>query len=113
MRLTSDMFISALTRRIYNDGGHAVIAQTGAKEAGAIFIRLIHRDRKESLYAPAPQALISDDQEQSERYFELRLKQAAPFEIDEIIARERKFDHDIWVIDIETDRAEDYFSIIF
>lgn len=112
MRLTSQMFISALTRRIFNDGGHAAIVQKGSLEAGAIYFRIIHRDRTESLYTPAPQALIADNLEQSERYFELRLKQATTFEIDEILAREKQFDHDIWVIDIETDRAEDYFNII-
>lgn len=112
MRLTSDMFISALTRRIFNDGGHAVIAQKGAEHAGAIYIRIIHRSGMESLYAPAPQTFITEETVSQDRAFELRLKRVSAYEIDEFLGREKQFDLDIWVVDIETDQPEIYLNLV-
>lgn len=112
MRLTSDMFISALTRRIFNDGGHAVIGHKGTEQAGAIYIRNIHRNGMESLYAPAPQAFIVEESAGYDRTFELRLEHVSAYEIDEFLGKEKQFDPDIWVVDIETDRPEIYLNLV-
>ena len=43
MRITSDLWVSALTRRVFAEGGFAAIVRRGATEAGAIFV--ITQDR--------------------------------------------------------------------
>lgn len=112
MRLTSDMFISALMRRVFNDGGHCVVEKKGAHDAGAIFIRTVHRDKSESLYGPAPQSVLSDDATGSERLFECRRSHGNPTDIADIIAKERRFDHDIWIIEIECEHPEHYIALL-
>jgi hypothetical protein len=109
MRLTSEMVVSALTRRIFADGGFAAVERRGADAAGAIFIRHRHRDGTETLYAPAPQSFLEDT---PDRQFEPRLKGVAPEEVDALLAREMKWDADIWVVEIETDEAGKYFAVV-
>ena len=39
MRLRSDIFVSALTRQVFNRGGYAAVEHKGADSAGAIYLR--------------------------------------------------------------------------
>lgn len=107
MRLKAGIFVSALTRRLFAEGGMAAIERRGAEEAGAIFIRIRHRDGSESLAAPAPQTAFGDDHPEG-RLFELRKSRVPENEVSELIAREARFDPDIWVVEIETDSPETY-----
>ena len=107
MRLKAGVFVSALTRRLFAEGNMAAIERRGAEEAGAIFIRIRHRDGSESLAAPAPQTAFDDDHP-DERLFELRKSRVAEHEVSELIARELRFDPDIWVVEIETDSPQTY-----
>ena len=106
MRLRSDIFVSAVTRRVFARGDFAAVEAKGAEEAGAIFIRQIFRDGTESLHAPAPQSFF-DDEDDGRRLFETRLERAAAETVAEAIARERRFDGDLWVVSIETDALGD------
>ncbi|MBU2485014.1 MAG: DUF1491 family protein [Alphaproteobacteria bacterium] len=107
MRLKAGIFVAALTRRLFAEGGMAAIERRGSEEAGAIFVRIRHRDGSESLAAPAPQTAFDEDHPDG-RLFELRKSRVAEAEVSETIAREAKFDPDIWVVEIETDSPETY-----
>ena len=107
MWLKAGIFVSALTRRLFAEGGMAAIERRGAEEAGAIFIRIRHRDGSESMAAPAPQTAFDDDHPEG-RLFELRKSRVPESEVSELIAREARFDPDIWVVEIETDSPETY-----
>ena len=107
MRLKAGIFVAALTRRLFAEGGMAAIERRGSEEAGAIFIRIRHRDGSESLAAPAPQTAFDEDHPDG-RLFELRKSRVPESEVSETIAREAKFDPDIWVVEIETDSPETY-----
>ncbi|AKI01241.1 hypothetical protein IMCC20628_02543 [Hoeflea sp. IMCC20628] len=109
MRLKAGIFVSALTRRVFGDGGMAVVEKHGSEEAGAIFVRIRHRDGTESLAAPAPQTAFDIDHPDG-RLFELRRSRVPESEISEILAREVRFDLDIWVVEIETDSPETYLD---
>jgi hypothetical protein len=106
MRLRSDMFVSALIRRVFSAGGFAAVERKGMEEAGAIFVRRRGRDGRETLYGPAPQSLIEDGRA-GDRLFELRLDGAEAAEVDLVIARELKWDGDLWVVEIEMDALGD------
>lgn len=109
MRLKAGIFVSAIVRRVFADGGMAVIERRGSEEAGAIFVRIRHRDGSESLAAPAPQTAFDSDHPDG-RLFELRKSRVAESEVSETIAREVRFDPDIWVLEIETEAPETYLD---
>jgi hypothetical protein len=110
MRVTSDFFVSALIRRVFSAGGFAAIERKGAAEAGAIFIRQRFRDGLETLYGPAPQTVF-DDSRPDDRRFEIRLDHAEPDAARDILARESKFDPDLWVVELETNEIGDLFAV--
>ena len=111
MRLTSEMWVKALLRRIFGDGGFAVVERPGSPEAGAIFIRVRGRDGDQSLLSPAPQSLF-DTAKPADRTFEIRLEGVPSDDIDAVMDRERNFDPDLWVVEIETDDPERYLTIM-
>ncbi|TPP10383.1 DUF1491 family protein [Rhizobium glycinendophyticum] len=111
MRLRSDIFVSALTRRVFADGGYAAVVIKGSDASGAIFVRQRSRDGLETLYGPAPQAFI-EAEDRDERLFESRLSRVEPEVIEAMMAREQKFDSDLWLVEIEVDAIGDYLQMV-
>ncbi|WP_295806163.1 DUF1491 family protein [uncultured Nitratireductor sp.] len=112
MRLTSDFWVSALTKRLFAEGGFASVLQKGAREAGTIFILLRNRFGQQALYGPAAQA-VYDEARPNERRFTL-IAEGDDVVIDKRLERERRFDPDFWLVEIEVtnlDEAERYFEI--
>lgn len=112
MRLTSEFFVSALTRRVFGNGDFAAVERKGHDSAGAIFIRQRLRGGLVNLYGPAPQNLATDDFERSERRFELRLRAVEQDEADQLIEREMRFDSDLWLVELEVDSIEGLFEVV-
>ncbi|THV22931.1 DUF1491 family protein [Peteryoungia ipomoeae] len=111
MRIRSDIFVSALTRRVFADGGYAAVVCKGSDAAGAIFVRQRFRDGLETLYGPAPQMMIGEDA-RDDRLFEERVSKADPEATEALIAREMKFDSDLWLVEIEVDAIGDYLALV-
>lgn len=111
MRLKTDIFASALIRRVFSQGGFAAIERKGAESAGALFIRQRFRDGLETLYGPAPQSFAMDDDTDLGRTFEVRLSRAEAAEVGDLLARELTWDSDLWVVEIETDEIGDLISV--
>ena len=109
MRLKTELYISALTRRVFSQGGFAAVERKGAGEAGAIFIRHRFRDGREDLYGPAPQMMIEED---GTRRFEKRRAGVEADEVEALIAREARFDSDLWVIELDLDDVTDLFPVV-
>lgn len=110
MRLKSDIFVSALVRRVFSLGGYAAVLNRGAEEAGAIFIRQRQRSGLETLYGPAPQSFF-EEEKPPVRLFELRLEAAEPDTVSAALERERRFDPDCWIVEIEIDERGDLFEL--
>lgn len=108
MRLKSSIWVSAWLRRVQGEGAFAAVRKRGAEEAGAIFIKLSLLDGTAQLYAPAPQTAY-DDSRPIERSFTAAFPTAVPEQaVEDKLARERNFDPDIWIVEIE-DRAGRHF----
>lgn len=107
MRLKSGIWVSAYLRRCQVEGAFAGVVQRGAEEAGAIFIKINRLDGHADLYGPAPQSLI-DMETSADRAFTPLQMNAAEDEIEKRLARERRFDSDIWIVEVE-ERAGRHF----
>ncbi|MCX8998485.1 DUF1491 family protein [Rhizobiaceae bacterium BDR2-2] len=113
MRVKSALFVSALIRRAFALGGFAAVDRKGAEEAGAIFVRLIGRDGRVTLYAPAPQSVAAEQEDAiaDDRLFECRLKDAGYDEALALLERECRFDPDLWIVDLELDGIGDLLPV--
>ena len=102
-RLKSEIFVSALLRCVFADGGFAAVEHRGEASAGAIFIKQRNRLGLVTLAGPAPQTAFEDGEEKG-RKFELRLVDADEQAVAAQMDRERRFDPDLWLVELECDR---------
>jgi hypothetical protein len=107
MRVKSEIWVSAYLRRCQAETVPAVIVRRGDAAAGAIFISVDRLDGTVCLYGPAPAGLEGGDMER--RW--VRCLAASPVtsaEASIYLARQREFDEDLWIVEIE-DRAGRHF----
>ncbi len=105
MRLKSGIWVAAYLRRRHIEGTFAVVRRRGAEEAGAVFIKISRLDGTADLFGPAPQTAF-DSSQPADRAFAPCFKQqpVAETEVEAYLAREIRFDPDIWILEVE-DRA--------
>ena len=105
MRLKSGIWVAAYIRRCQIEGAQAMLRRRGADEAGAVFIKISRLDGTAEVYGPAPQTAF-DEARPADRAFVRSLKSEAAPEADAeaYLARQIKFDPDIWIVEVE-DRA--------
>ncbi|ACL55746.1 DUF1491 family protein [Methylobacterium nodulans] len=99
-RLRSDFWVAAHLRRCAVEGVSAVQRRRGAPEAGAIFVKVDRLDGRADLYGPAPQALFDADDDGTRR-FEALMREALPPDVEARIAKEVRFDPDLWIVEID------------
>ena len=105
MRLKSSIWVAAYLRRCQIEGADALLRRRGAEEAGAVFIKVSRLDGTAEVFGPAPQSAF-DEARPADRAFTACLKtQPAPeAEAEAYLARQIKFDPDLWIVEVE-DRA--------
>ncbi|MBP0615652.1 DUF1491 family protein [Jiella mangrovi] len=108
MRITSELFVAQLTRRLFQDGEFATVIRRGAEAAGAIFIVARSREGGLRLFGPAVQSLFEEDG--LRRFMEEPANDDAALEAR--FLREARFDPDFWVIEIETAEPERFLEIV-
>ena len=105
-RLKVSIWVQAYVRTCNGAGAFAAIVRHGDDDAGAVFIKVAGLDGTAALYAPAPTGLSDAD---IERRWLCRLQPGSPETIvDDALARERDFDSDLWIVEIE-DRQRRHF----
>ena len=100
MRVTTDLWVSVLVRRVFGAGGFAAVVKRGATEAGAVFVLSRGRLGEVALYGPAPQTSY-DSAKPDDRFFTLLGTGDDSAMFDARLEKEKKFDPDIWVVEIE------------
>ncbi|MCX7314292.1 MAG: DUF1491 family protein [Hyphomicrobiales bacterium] len=105
MRLKSGIWVAAYIRRCQVEGAQAVLRRRGAEEAGAVFIKVSKLDGRAEVYGPAPQSTF-DEARPADRAFirSLTAESGTEAGADAYLARQIKFDPDIWIVEVE-DRA--------
>lgn len=101
MRLTSSFWVSAYLRRCAQHNIFGVVERKGAVEAGAVFIKVSLLDGTGLLFAPAPQSFFDEGPTQRKWVAVSKTGPLTDADIDVRIAREVKFDPDLWLVTIE------------
>jgi hypothetical protein len=112
MRLKSAIWVAAYLRRCNVEGVFAAVRRRGAEDAGAIFIVVNRLDGTADLYAPAPQTAF--DASPGDRAFVPALKSlpAPEGDVDAFLARETRFDSDVWIVEIEERSGRHFLDIM-
>ena len=105
MRLTSELWVAGYLRRVAAEGRQAVLVKRGAREAGAIHIRIVCAGDRNRLLSPAPMSL--DPDAGSGRRWSQRADGPAS-EIDRILDGELRFDEDAWIVDVDDRDGADW-----
>jgi len=86
-------------RRCNAEGKYCTIAAKGAAEAGAVFIIVNRLDGRFHLFGPAPGPAFDDHGDR--RFVEELPFPATEAEVTALLARRKKFDSDLWVVEVE------------
>jgi hypothetical protein len=113
MRLKSALWVAAYLRRCQVEGIYAVVRRRGAEEAGAIFVRVSRLDGTSDLFGPAPQSAFGAVPSADRAFSPSLAKQpAADADVETYLAREIKFDSDIWIVEVEDRSGRNFLDIV-
>lgn len=94
-RLTTDVWVSALIRRASGTGAFAAVLHKGDPTGGAVLVKVVNRRAGDTrLYASAVRG-------QGERVWMRPTKATDEPEVDAYIERQRRYDPDLWAVEIE------------
>jgi hypothetical protein len=112
MRVTSDLWISALIRRVQSSGGFAALVRRGFAQAGAIFITVHAGGGEFILFVPAAQTSYEEGGEEGRLFMEI-MRTAHEQDVKARLDRETRFDPDAWIVELEIAGQEPttYFTI--
>ncbi len=113
MRLKSALWVTAYLRRCQVEGAFAVVSRRGAEEAGAVFVRICRLDGTSDLFGPASQSVFESGRG-ADRTFTASFKEqpAADAAVDAYLAREVKFDTDLWIVEVEEPSGRNFLDIV-
>jgi len=97
-RLVTSVWVSAYLTRLSLAGIYAHVARKGDETAGAVAIKLATRDGRASFFTRAfgPEGTAG---------WHAQVESAPEQEVDEALARQRRYDPDLWVIEVEDPRG--------
>jgi hypothetical protein len=105
MRVKSGIWVAAYMRRCQIEGAQALLRRRGADEAGAIFVKVTRLDGTAEVFGPAPQSAFDEAQPAGRAFVRsLRTQPASDADAEAYLARQLKYDSDIWIVEVE-DRA--------
>jgi hypothetical protein len=113
MRLKSGIWVAAYIRRCQIEGAQAVLRRRGADEAGAVFIKVSKLDGSAEVFGPAPQTAF-DEARPADRAFirTLKAQPATEADAEAYLARQIKFDPDIWIVEVEDREARNFLDTV-
>jgi hypothetical protein len=97
-RLASGIWVSAYLMRLQGQGVYAHIVHRGEGTAGAVAVKLATMDGKASVFVRTLDG-------EGDRVWTALVDAAAEPEADAAIERQRRFDRDLWVIEVEDPRG--------
>ncbi len=103
MRLKTELWVKAYMRGRQAAGAFAAVVVHGHDDAGAVLIKISTLDGRATLFGPAPLSFSATDEGDGERRFvRMHANDGLPERaVDDLIARQRSYDEDLWVIEVE------------
>ncbi len=98
--LKAEIWVKAHLRRCFSSGLTAVIANSGAPEAGAIHVQVTISSSQVRVFAPAPGPAYNEDGQRTWSQ-PLGNEPVTPEKASEYFNRQKSFDPDIWIVDID------------
>ena len=105
MRTKTDLWVKAYIRQRMGAGAFAAVVHHGDNEAGSILIKISHLNGQAVLYGPAPlgYGVVADGER---RFARLHAAETLPeAEADQLAARQRSYDSDLWLLEVEDRRG--------
>jgi len=103
MDIPTDFWVAALLKRTEQGGGFAYVTRRGDQRAGTVILRLLHlREGRHRLLR-----LVNTGE--GARWIR-PIRSDAPEEMEAYIDREKRFDPDLWVIDIEDTEGRHFLT---
>lgn len=100
-RLATSLLVSALLRKAQEEGGFGAVLAKGDEKAGEIVVVLNERGQKKGIF----QRLLQADGRYSWQGDDGQLTENE-HKFNEFIARKRRFDPDLWLIELDIASAE-------
>jgi len=113
MRLKTALWVAAYLRRCQVEGVFGVVRRRGAEEAGAVFVRISRLDGTSDLFGPAPQSAFEAAESAARAFAPSLAEQPAPdAAVENYLAREVKFDPDVWIVEVEDRAGRNFLDIV-
>ena len=104
MLLSSDLWVSALIRRAEIEGAYATVVKKGDDRAGSVIVKAYDTStRTAKLYTEA----FGTD---GERLWIQPVTSDSESELDAYITRQRGYDPDLWVVEIEDKQGRHFIT---
>jgi len=102
--LSSDLWVSALIRRAQIEGAYATVVKKGDERAGSVIVKAYDTStRTARLYTEA----FGTD---GDRLWIQPVTNDSESELDAYIARQRGYDPDLWVVEIEDKQGRHFIT---
>ena len=109
VRLKSKLWVQAHLRRCNAAGLSAMLVQKGNDEAGTVFIKANYLNGSATLYGPAPGG--AHDENGERRWTQpLGITPLPEAEVDAYLLRQRGYDPDFWVMEIEDSKGRVFLN---
>ena len=97
-RLATSIWVSAYLMRLSQQGIHAHVVRKGDTTAGAVAVKVALMNGRASFFTRGygPDGKIA---------WQARIEDAGEAEVDAALARQRGYDPDLWVIEVEDPRG--------
>jgi len=113
MRLKTALWVAAYLRRCQVEGIPAVVRKRGAEEAGAVFVRVSRLDGTSDLFGPAPQSEFAAAEGAARAFTpSLAERPAADAAVEAYLARQMKFDPDLWIVETEDRSGRNFLDVV-
>jgi len=113
MRLKTALWVAAYLRRCQVEGIPAVVRKRGAEEAGAVFVRVSRLDGTSDLFGPAPQSEFAAAEGAARAFApSLAERPAADAAVEAYLARQMKFDPDLWIVETEDRSGRNFLDVV-
>ena len=113
MRLKTALWVAAYLRRCQVEGVFGAVRRRGAEEAGAVFVRVNRLDGTSDLFGPAPQSAFEVAEVAARAFSPCLPRQSAPdADVEGYLARQVKFDPDVWIVEIEDRTGRSFLDVV-